>query len=325
MKNKFLITGGSGFLGQWLVRKLLEFYPASSIISISRNPSSQQFVNDPRVDWRYCRDIRDSSISKDFLGVDVVIHSAAYCSLFRKDQNELIDINRDGTKNILNICKKQDIKRVIYIGSTAMIGGSKDGTLRDEFFVDRKNNLKKPYSYSKQLAQEVVDEFSGIIPIISVLPGMILGSWDFGNTSKLVNTVKNFSMICPPGGTSVIDIRDVVDAIVYLFEKGACGEKYIVSNQNLSYFEITSVIAKRLDKNPPKWIVPSVFEHLPMRLIEFCLGKLSPISYEQFLNAFLYRYFSNDKIKKLGWSAKYDLDDSLDLFFDWKKESAEDC
>jgi len=117
MKEKILVTGGSGFLGINLIRYLL-------------NQGYTDIVSLDLVDFNYPEkdkvsvikgDIRDQEIvSKCLDGVKFVIHTAAALPLYSK--KDIISTDIDGTRIMIDLSWKNNVSRFIHISSTAVYG-----------------------------------------------------------------------------------------------------------------------------------------------------------------------------------------------------------
>ena len=113
---KALVTGGTGYFGELLSRKLLERGYSVRIFDVNRPTST-----DPRIQLVQA-DIRDSgAILTACEGIDVAFHNVAQVPL-AKDKKLFWSVNRDGTKNLLEACANRTIKKVIYTSSSAVYG-----------------------------------------------------------------------------------------------------------------------------------------------------------------------------------------------------------
>lgn len=113
---KALITGGSGYFGSLLLRKLMHNGYQCSIFDI--NDAQDRPVG---VEF-YQGDIRDkSSILRASQGVDVIHHNVAQVPL-AKDHQLFESVNIQGTKNVLEAAVINSVKKVIYTSSSAVFG-----------------------------------------------------------------------------------------------------------------------------------------------------------------------------------------------------------
>lgn len=116
--SRWLVTGGSGFLGINLIRELVE--RGHEVVSLDIEPFTFSDMKD-RID-HHVVDIRDreavdAHMSKN---IDVFMHGAAALPLYRK--SDILTTNVQGTRNILESAEKYGVKRGIYISSTAVYG-----------------------------------------------------------------------------------------------------------------------------------------------------------------------------------------------------------
>ena len=117
-----LVTGGTGSLGQRLVRRLLQT-KAKKIIIFSRDElkQSQMQAEIPDKSGRlrfFIGDIRDvDRLQRAFVGVDYVIHAAALKQVPAAEYNpmECIRTNINGAENVINAALESCVKRVIAL------------------------------------------------------------------------------------------------------------------------------------------------------------------------------------------------------------------
>ncbi len=116
--SKWLVTGGSGFLGINLIRLLVA--QGHKVISLDIEPFTYDDMKD-RIE-HHVVDIRDREAVFKYMSqsVDVFMHGAAALPLYKKD--DIFTTNLDGTANVLAAAHKHDVNRGIYISSTAVYG-----------------------------------------------------------------------------------------------------------------------------------------------------------------------------------------------------------
>lgn len=244
MEKTYLVTGACGHLGGTLVR-LLERTGAQ--VRGLRLPS-EQARNRAHVTY-YPGDVRDrDSLRPLFRGLAgrevVVFHTAAIVDISGEVTPQMHDVNVNGTKNILALCREYGVKRLVYVSSVHAIP-EKDGyaVLRE---VDRFSPQQVTGGYAKTKAeatQAVLDAAAQGLDAVVVHPSGILGPFD-GAENHLVQLVKEYAggklPACVKGGYDFVDVRDVAAGCLAAAEKGRSGQCYILSNR---HYEVKEVLA----------------------------------------------------------------------------------
>lgn len=244
MEKTYLVTGACGHLGGTLVR-LLERTGAQ--VRGLRLPS-EQARNRAHVTY-YPGDVRDrDSLRPLFRGLAgrevVVFHTAAIVDISGEVTPQMHDVNVNGTKNILALCREYGVKRLVYVSSVHAIP-EKDGyaVLRE---VDRFSPQQVTGGYAKTKAeatQAVLDAAAQGLDAVVVHPSGILGPFD-GTGNHLVQLVKEYAggklPACVKGGYDFVDVRDVAAGCLAAAKKGRSGQCYILSNR---HYEVKEVLA----------------------------------------------------------------------------------
>lgn len=244
MEKTYLVTGACGHLGGTLVR-LLERTGAQ--VRGLRLPSEQ--ARDRAHVTYYPGDVRDrDSLRPLFRGLAgrevVVFHTAAIVDISGEVTPQMHDVNVNGTKNILALCREYGVKRLVYVSSVHAIP-EKDGyaVLRE---VDSFSPQQVTGGYAKTKAeatQAVLDAAAQGLDAVVVHPSGILGPFD-GTGNHLVQLVKEYAggklPACVKGGYDFVDVRDVAAGCLAAAEKGRSGQCYILSNR---HYEVQEVLA----------------------------------------------------------------------------------
>lgn len=122
--RSILITGGSGFLGREIVRKLLsrEGVERIAIFSSSertQNEARAEVGEDARLRWMV-GNVRDADrVARAMKGVDTVIHAAALkrVEVGQENPREMIQTNVQGTVNVLNAAEDEGVKRLVFVST----------------------------------------------------------------------------------------------------------------------------------------------------------------------------------------------------------------
>ena len=316
-----LITGGNGFVGQNLIKKLSQ-KKANKIIVLCRKKHKHLYFNIHKVknlEVIYKADITNlKTIIKHFRGVDVVFNLAGFVSYKNADKKELIKINYSGALNVLKACKHHKVKKLIHLSSSAALGFSKQ-LIDEEFRFDWSKHKRLNYSYSKHLAEAKL--LSSDICVVVVSPPMIIG----GGDEKILPLVKIISegklKAIPEGRNSFVDVRDLADAMMFLMNKKMASGRVLVAGGNHTNMELAEAIATKLQTSPPKFVIPKFFGRLICKIAIFIEAVFpnGKLNYENVFLSFLDRRHSTKNIKKLGFCPKYSLDGSVSECVDYLK------
>ena len=161
---KILITGGAGFIGSHLVKKLLDKKYEIIVVdnfSTGRQSNVKEFKNKIKI---VKADIsRKGSWTKYFKNVKAVFHLAALADIVPSIQNpeKYFESNVLGTKNVLNTCILNKIPKIIYSASSSCYGiPSKYPTTENE-----KIDPRYPYALTKRIGEEMILHYSRIYNI----------------------------------------------------------------------------------------------------------------------------------------------------------------
>ncbi len=120
---KILVTGGTGFLGKRLVQTLVQKGHRVSVFSRHSQDDMPKGVKVHLGDVRKKEELR-----RAFEDADVVYHLAICLD---ESSRDMWDINVNGTKNIVELCKENDVKQLIYMSSSGVLGETKEPSRED--------------------------------------------------------------------------------------------------------------------------------------------------------------------------------------------------
>jgi 2-alkyl-3-oxoalkanoate reductase len=171
---RICVTGGTGFLGGFLVRELLA---KGETVRVLARPS-------PRADRLRAAgveivpgDLRDAeSVSRAVEGAEIVYHLAAKVGAAARE--DYFETNVSGTERLLTACAQQRVEQLVYASSLAVYGPVNAGERIDEDTpFDDKPELRDPYAQSKVAADQLVSSFSQRtgLPTVILREGIIFG------------------------------------------------------------------------------------------------------------------------------------------------------
>lgn len=248
---RYLITGGTGLLGNNIVRQLLT--AGDDVRVLSRQSSDERPLAGLSVE-RMTGDVTDaSSVQRAVEGADIVIHSAGHVQIGWSQQREHRTINVEGTRNVAAAARKSGA-RLVHVSSVNALGlGRLESPATEETALE--GIVLCPYVVTKRAGEEVVQEEirQGLSAVI-VNPGFMLGPWDWKPSSgKMLLEVARFAPLAPIGAFSVADVRDVAAATIAAAKTSAAAGRYILGGHNLTYMDSWLKFAQVAGKRGPRF------------------------------------------------------------------------
>lgn len=256
MKNNeplVLITGATGFVGSYLSRLLLK--KGYRVRSLKRADSKMDMLGKVanQIEW-ITGDVLDIVSLEDAMeGVDHLYHCAAMVSYDPKYRQRMMDINVEGTANVVNVALFREIKKMVYISSIAALGKSRHGELVSEQTKWERDKKNTAYSLSKYLAeQEAWRGFAEGLNTAIVNPSIVIGAGRWNQSSvRLFKQVWDGLKFYPQGSNGFVDVRDVARMAVQLMESDISGQRFIANGGNLPFRNLFSQIATGLGRALP--------------------------------------------------------------------------
>lgn len=246
---KILITGGTGYLGTALLHALHRLYPRDcALYVLARETSPRARLACLPVQFLSGDITRAPSLWKATREMDVVFHVAGLVSFEQRQHRRLYETNVVGTRNVVDACLKNGVKRLIHASSTAAIGATGDGTLSNEDTIFQSWQMRIGYMASKYLAElEVMRGVAEGLDAVMVNPGIVIGNShgvDNSASQLLRDAFVGKIPFYPIGGAGFVDVEDVAAAHILAWQKGKRGERYIVVSKNLRYQELFETLAR---------------------------------------------------------------------------------
>lgn len=323
---KILITGATGFLGQTILSYIYndnELKNADVSAFVLPNDKHEKDIN------KYLNNYDLKIIHGDICifeeidnaikGIDIVIHTAGLISYWRKDLKKLINVNVNGTENIVNSCINNKVKKLIHISSVGAIGFNKNGDISNE---NTKFNYSKNlyYMQTKFKGQSIVENaiLEKKLNAIILCPASIMGPGDPDiNTphNQIYKKIYENKMYgCFAGGLAVVDVRDIAKIIVKNIKFDYKPDKYLVVGKNLTYKNVIKTIEKYSNKKTYPFIVSPFFLSIAGLILEFIsyiTGKKPLLTYGYGRLSGYKAYYSNEKSIVEFEHNYYNFDDTI--------------
>ncbi len=330
MENKlYLITGAAGHVGNTLVRELLA--RGAQVRGLILPAEKSMDIVNPRFET-VRGDICDKATLEPFFTDDkgrrlVVIHTAGIVSIASKYDHRVWDVNVTGTANIIEMCERYKVSKLVYTSSVHAIPELPDGRQISEIDRFSPDDVHGLYAKTKSAAtQLVLDAAARGLDASVVHPSGIVGPGDYGHghiTQMVKDYVEGRLGVCIDGGYDFVDIRDVVAGILAAAEKGARGRCYILSNRYVSVIELLNILHEATGKRKikfklPMWIAKAT---APLAEVYYKILRQPPL----FTPYSLYTLTSNANFtharatKELGYAPR-DMRVTMKDTYDWMVE-----
>jgi dihydroflavonol-4-reductase len=248
-----IVTGANGLLGSFIVKRLLA--DGLPVIGIKREASDMRLVDGFKdtITW-VDADVTDAVIlTESFKNASVVIHAAALVSFDPREEELLFKVNVEGTKNVVNACLANNVRKLIHISSVAALGRQKEKLLLDESSKWVDSPLNSAYAKSKYLAE--LEVFRGMeegLSISIINSSFILAPSDWAkSSSQIFNYIWKERNFYSGGLSNYVDVQDVAEMAFRLLNKEFNGERFIACAGSISFKDLFDQIAIRFKKKSP--------------------------------------------------------------------------
>jgi dihydroflavonol-4-reductase len=243
---KAFVTGGTGFVGGAVVRKLIE---AGHTVRALARPGTDTRQLDGLPVERIEGDLADAgSLRRGMSGCEWVFHVAALYSYWGHEWEEFYQTNVEGTRRVLDVAGQVGVHRIVYTSSIATLGLPKGDTPADEDTPVTLADKIGYYKRSKFMAEEVAREFARQgLPLVIVNPAAPVGVADHKPTATgqmIVDFLNGRMPAYVDTGLTIVDVEDVAMGHLLAMEKGRLGERYILGGENLSLKQVLDLLAE---------------------------------------------------------------------------------
>ena len=248
---KAIVTGGSGFIGQRVVQKLVA--RGDTVHALARSEATANLLRQLGATV-FMGDITDTtSMRPAMAGCDVVFHIAAWYKVGAADSAQAEAINVGGTRRVLRLAYELGIPKIVYTSTVAVFGDTL-GQLVDESYY-KEGPFLTEYDRTKWLAHYKValPLIEKGAPIVIVMPGAVYGP---GDSSVVAQTMRLFYRGLPvlPGGDLTLTyahVDDIATGHLLAADKGKVGESYILTGPAIPLNEMVDFWAHLIGRKPP--------------------------------------------------------------------------
>ncbi|HET7061098.1 MAG TPA: hopanoid-associated sugar epimerase [Nitrosospira sp.] len=257
---KSLVTGGNGFVGSAVARRLLD--AGYEVRCLVRPGSDRRNLHSLPIEIVE-GDLRSvPSLKRAVAGCDNLFHVAADYRLWVPNPGTMYDINVKGTEALILAAAEAGMKRMIYTSSVATLGPSRDGVPANENTPSTLESMTGHYKRSKFMAEQVVQHITREhkLSIVIVNPSTPVGPRDVRPTPTgriVVETLLGRMPAYVNTGLNVAHTDDIAHGHFLAYKHGKPGERYILGGENMTLLQILRTIDEIQGRRRTRFNLPA--------------------------------------------------------------------
>lgn len=324
---KMLVTGGTGFIGRHLVRRLADM--GHSVRVLTRSPSAA--LEQKGVETVVGDMTRPETLVQAMEGVQGVFHLAALRDRWGVPLEAYRVVNTGGTCHLLALAMQKGVERFVYCSSVGVARylGRIDA---DETLPYVEPTSQAAYHHTKMEAERLVlvAAQAGAVPAVVVRPVITYGPGDeTGMVTRLLVSLARGRFLPVGDGRNHVDLAfvdDVVGGMVLAWERGGIGRVYILSGPRpIRMEEVLTVACSALGKpGPARFHVPAGLARLIAGCAERIWGALRrqpPVTRDALTTLTADRGFSHARARaELGYLPRVELEEGMKRTVAWLQE-----
>ncbi len=296
---RHLVTGGSGFLGNLIARRLLDRGEQVTILDLWEDPTRPSEIAFVKAD------IRDrDAVAKAMQGVDIVHHNVALVPL-TKSGAKFWEVNVDGSRIAAEEAAKAGVKSFIHMSSSAIFGIPE----RCPITCDTPTNPAEIYGRGKLAGELAVREVAenAAMKLVVIRPRTILGHGRLGIFEilfKWIQENRTIWIIGPgTGGFQFVHANDLMDAYMIALDRDRPGVYNVGTDRFTSLRESLENLIQHAGSSSKVKSLPTSLTINSLRILDKM--KLSPLAPWHYLTYHKPFYFEMQPLLDIGWKAKY--------------------
>ena len=253
--KSILITGGTGFLGQHLIRRLRRVQGTHTLRVLSRGAS--RWDQDSEVEVVRGDVTSPEDVLRAAEGAQEIYHLAGMVAREPKDAWRLYQTHIEGTRNICEAARRFQAEKVVVVSSSGTFAVSQAPHAHSED-AGYKHELvgEWPYYLSKIFTEKLALGYAERLqlPVVVVNPSLLLGPGDKrdSSTRDVALFLEGQILAVPNGGVNFLDVRDAAAGLVAAMRNAKPGERYLLGGPNWTFRRLIETVAKISGVRAPK-------------------------------------------------------------------------
>jgi len=263
---RVFLTGGTGFIGAHVARKLRE--RGDDVVALARSPEKAAALRELGCEVVE-GDLSDGdAIRRGLEGAGAAVHGAAIykVGIPKSDRPAMWAANVEGTEKVLDAAIEAGVPRIVYV-STVNVFGNTGGKVVDEGYErDESKGFLSYYDETKYRSHQIArDRIAKGAPIVIVQPGGVYGPNDHSEVGKMVEEASKGKLrmkAFPDLGLNLVHVEDVADGVLLALDKGRLGESYVLGGEISTMGDAVDKAAVMSGQKPTKLTLPPLLAKL---------------------------------------------------------------
>ncbi len=267
------VTGGTGFIGQAVVKRLLD--RGDRVVALVRSPEKATALERLGADLA-TGDLADATaLRRAVYGADAVLHVAGVyrVGIPASERPAMFDANVRGTERVLDAAMAERVPRILYVSTVNVFGNTRGKIVDESFRRDEAAGFLSYYDETKYRAHLVAeDRIANGAPIVIAQPGGVYGPGDHSEIGTQLDQlragtyrVRSF----PQLGFNFVHVDDVADGILLALDRGGIGESYVLGGEITTLGAVIDAAARILDRKAPtltfpRWMIRASIPFAPI-------------------------------------------------------------
>ncbi len=257
---KAFVTGGTGFIGKHVVRKLRE--RGEDVVALVRTPSKAGELRTMGAEIVEGDLSNVDAIARGVQGCDAAFHVGATYKVGIPDSEHpaMYDANVRGTERVLDAATDAGVGRIVYVSTGNVYGNTRGRIVDERYSRPQPPEFLSYYDRTKYEAHHVaLDRIARGAPIIIVMPGGVYGPGDHSELGNMIDQTRTGKLklrMFPSTGFNFVYVDDLADGILRAHDRGRIGEIYNLPGQKSTLGELVEKTAALSGRKPPRITMP---------------------------------------------------------------------
>jgi dihydroflavonol-4-reductase len=258
---RVFVTGGAGFIGGAVVRRLVG--RGDRVTAVVRDPSRATALEALGVEIRQGDLSRTAAIVDAMRGADAAIHVAGdyRVGIPASERPAMLDANVGVVHRVLDAASTAGLERVVHVSTVNAFGNTRGRIVDERFRRDVSEGFVSYYDETKFLAHRAVEErIAGGARVVIAMPGTTYGAGDHSMAGAQLHGAFHGTLryvAAGDTGISAVYVDDEAAGIVAALDRGRNGEAYVLGGENTRLRDAMIVAARVGGHRMPRLTLPN--------------------------------------------------------------------